>query len=128
MIETQPAITFTDGAVAKLREILSKQGSPDLAVRVRVASGGCSGLSYEMGLEPPVAQPGDELFETNGVKVLLDGESRPHVEGAVVDWQGSTLGSGGFKFENPNAAGACGCGESFTTKKKAKPETEAFDV
>jgi iron-sulfur cluster assembly accessory protein len=126
MIETQPAISFTDGAVAKLREILAKQGSPDLAVRVRVTSGGCSGLSYDMGLEPPVAQPGDELFETNGVKVLLDAGSRPHVEGSVIDWQGSTLGSGGFKFNNPNAAGACGCGESFTTKKK--PAAESFDV
>lgn len=127
MIEAQPVITFTDGAVAKLREILAKQGNPDLAVRVRVASGGCSGMSYQMGLEPPVPQSGDELFETNGVKVLLDGDSKPYVEGSVVDWQGSTLGSGGFKFENPNAAGACGCGESFTTKKKA-PSTQAFDV
>lgn len=126
MIETQPAITFTDGAVAKLREILAKQGTPDLAVRVRVASGGCSGYSYQMGLEPPVTQPGDELFETNGVKVLLDEDSRPYVEGAVIDWQGSTLGGGGFKFTNPNATGACGCGESFTTRKK--PAAESFDV
>lgn len=127
MIEAQPAITFTDGAVAKLREILSKQGDPDLAVRVRVAGGGCSGLSYQMGLEPPVPQPDDELFETNGVKVLLDEGSRPYLAGSVVDWQGSTLGSGGFKFQNPNAAGACGCGESFTTKKTA-PAAESFDV
>jgi iron-sulfur cluster assembly protein len=127
MIDAQPAITFTDGAVAKLREILAKQGEPDLAVRVRVAGGGCSGLSYQMGLEPPVPQPGDELFESNGVKVLLDGESRPYVEGARIDWQGSMLGSGGFKFENPNATGSCGCGESFQAKKKA-PAAESFDV
>jgi iron-sulfur cluster assembly protein len=125
MIETQQPITFTPEAVARLREILEKQGNPDVAVRVRVTSGGCSGFSYQMGLEPPVAQPGDELFETNGVKVLLDDESRPYVEGAVVAWQGSTLGSGGFKFENPNAAGSCGCGESFQAKQKAP---QAFDV
>ncbi len=127
MIETQPAITFTNGAVEKLREILEKQGNPDLAVRVRVAGGGCSGMSYQMGLEPPVPQAGDELFETNGVKVLLDVKSKPYVEGAVVDWQGSMLGSGGFKFENPNATGSCGCGESFTTGKPAAA-AESFDV
>lgn len=117
MIETKLPISFTDGAVRKLREILAKQGNPNAAVRVRVVGGGCSGLSYQMGLEPPVASPGDLLFETNGVKVLLDESSRPHVEGSVVDWQGSALGSGGFKFNNPNATGACGCGESFTTSK-----------
>lgn len=123
MIETQgPAVTFSDGAVKKLREILAKQGNPDLAVRIRVVGGGCSGLSYQMGLEPPVAAPGDELFETGGVRVLLDQESRPYVEGSVVDWQGSALGSGGFKFLNPNATGSCGCGESFTAGEgPAKP-------
>jgi iron-sulfur cluster assembly protein len=124
MIETQPVITFTEGALGKLRDILSKQEAPDLAVRVRVAGGGCSGLSYQMGLEPAVAGPGDDLFETGGVKVLLDRGSRPYVEGAVVDWQEGQLGSGGFRFDNPNATGSCGCGESFTVGKKAPGEFE----
>jgi iron-sulfur cluster assembly protein len=119
MIDTQPAISFTDGALRKLREILAKQEAADLAVRVRVAGGGCSGLSYEMGLEPAVAGAADDLFETGGVKVLLDRGSRPYLEGAVVDWEEGKLGGGGFRFENPNATGSCGCGESFTVGKKA---------
>lgn len=129
MIETNTPISFSDGAVTKLREILAKQGNPDVAVRVRVVGGGCSGMSYQMGLEPPVAEAGDLLFETNGVKVLLDESSKPYVEGAVVDWQGSALGSGGFKFTNPNATGACGCGESFTTSKQpAAGGSKTFEV
>ena len=128
MIETNVPISFTDGAVTKLRELLVKQGNPDVAVRVRVVGGGCSGMSYQMGLEPPIPQAGDLFFETNGVKVLLDEPSRPYVEGSVVDWQGSTLGSGGFKFTNPNATGACGCGESFTTSTRPGGGSGAFEV
>ncbi len=131
MIETRgAAVAFSDGAVKKLREILAKQGNPDLAVRIRVGGGGCSGLSYQIGLEPPVAAPGDELFETNGITVLLDEQSRPYVEGSIVEWQGSMLGGGGFKFLNPNATGSCGCGESFTTDRKAPTPTarESFSV
>ncbi len=129
VIETRgPAITFTEGAVRKLREILEKEGNPDVAVRVRVVGGGCSGFSYQMGLEPPEPGPGDELFETNGVRVLLDARSRPYVAGSVVDWQGGVLGSGGFKFNNPNATGACGCGESFTVDRQAGGAGESFSV
>lgn len=123
-----PAIRFTEGAVKKLRQILEKEGNPDVAVRVRVVGGGCSGFSYQMGIEPPEPGPGDELFETNGVKVLLDARSRPFVAGSVVDWQEGMLGSGGFKFSNPNATGSCGCGESFTVDKRAMDGGESFDV
>ncbi|HWP34223.1 MAG TPA: iron-sulfur cluster assembly accessory protein [Thermodesulfobacteriota bacterium] len=124
----QTSVTFTDRAARKAREFIAKEGGGDLAVRIRVVSGGCSGLAYEMQLEPAVAGPGDELFETNGVKVLLDAGSRRFVAGSTVDWQEAALGTGGFKVHNPNATGACGCGESFSVGGGPGGAGERFSV
>lgn len=113
--ETIPASTvlqFTDVAVEKLREAAAREGE-GFGLRVGVINGGCSGLQYHLAFEPG-AREGDAVFDVGGVKVFVDAESRPHLEGTTLDYVVSLHGAG-FKFVNPNASRTCGCGTSFAT-------------
>ena len=83
-------------------------------LRVFVAGGGCSGYQYGMTLEEE-GMEGDQNFEVNGVKVIIDPRSAEHLEGANIDFVDNLMG-GGFKIDNPNAKSSCGCGHSFTPK------------
>jgi iron-sulfur cluster assembly protein len=105
-------ITLTDKGADKVREYLTAQ---DLAVasaglRVGVKGGGCSGFQYALAFDEQ--REGDNIFDDHGVKILVDGESLPYVEGSVIDFIEALTGAG-FKVENPNVVAACGCGSSF---------------
>jgi iron-sulfur cluster assembly accessory protein len=104
-------ITLTERAACELKELMTSQDKTQAALRVWVAGGGCSGLSYGMALDDNSPEEDDQIFEQEGVKVIVDSLSL----GAQVDYVDDTLG-GGFKIENPNATSSCGCGSSFKTE------------
>jgi iron-sulfur cluster assembly protein len=78
---------------------------------VRIVAGGCSGMSYQLDIAPK-PNPDDRVYEQRGVKVYVDGKSDLYLEGVEIDFKESLMGSA-FTFQNPNATGTCGCGESF---------------
>ena len=106
------AVTLTEAAAAKVKEIAEAQGQPAAALRVYVAGGGCSGFKYGMALDNEVAAD-DQVYETGGVRVLVDSMSLPYLKGASIDYVDDALLGQGFKVENPNAVSSCGCGSSF---------------
>ncbi len=105
-------VTLTDAAVTEVQGLLSQQDRDDLALRVYVSGGGCSGLQYGMALDENV-EPGDETFHISGINLVIDATSLKYLSGAVVDYIHTDMG-GGFKIENPNATKSCGCGSSFS--------------
>ena len=107
-------ITLTERAVVELTDLIASQEKPGAALRVWVAGGGCSGLSYGMALDDNAPEADDRLFEQDGIRLLVDSLSLGYMEGARVDYVDDVLG-GGFKIDNPNATGGCGCGNSFST-------------
>ncbi|AEJ38364.1 iron-sulfur cluster assembly accessory protein [Sulfobacillus acidophilus TPY] len=109
-------ITLTDAAVEKVREFMTMKNREDLALRIYVSRGGCSGFSYGMALDEP--QPTDNTFQFGPIKVVIDPDSAPLLDGIEVDYVNSLMG-GGFSIENPNAVSSCGCGHSFRTKDQA---------
>ena len=105
-------ISLTGKAVEAVDRFISSSSKPIIGLRILVEGGGCSGFKYTMRLEEnPSAN--DQVIDFDGVKVLVDENSAPMLDGVTVDFVESLEGSG-FKFENPNASGTCGCGESFT--------------
>jgi len=104
-------LVLTDAAVGKLKGVLEQQDKKDYGIRVQVIPGGCSGYMYSMDLEKKAAGS-DSVIEFSGVKVFMDENSRKMLRGTEVDYV-ETLQGGGFKFNNPNAHGSCGCGKSF---------------
>jgi iron-sulfur cluster assembly protein len=109
--EESHMITITPEAVSQLKGFLADQGTPEAALRVFVAPGGCSGLQYGMTVED-IAEDGDEVIETDGVRLLVDNFSAMYLDGAQVDYVNSLMG-GGFTVHNPNAVSGCACGHSF---------------
>ena len=108
-------ITISERAVTELKDLMSTQAKQSAALRVWVAGGGCSGLSYGMALDDGDPEEGDQIFEQDGVKMFVDGLSLNYMDGSTVDFVDDALG-GGFKIENPNATSTCGCGSSFKTE------------
>ncbi len=110
--ETQAAIVLTAPATAKVAELIIEEGNPDLALRVAVRPGGCSGFSYEMFFDTDVAD--DDLVSTfDNVKVVVDPASAALLTGATLDFKDGLQGAG-FSIDNPNASRTCGCGNSFS--------------
>jgi iron-sulfur cluster assembly protein len=111
-------VTITDIAVDELKRVLVKKGNPDLALRVFVSPGGCSGLSYGMAFED---SPGDDdiVVEKAGVKLVVDEVSLMYIEGSEIDYVDQLMG-GGFTVYNPNAVKSCSCGHSFDTGSNAE--------
>jgi iron-sulfur cluster assembly accessory protein len=105
-------ITLTDTAASKVKELLEAEGEPELALRVAVRPGGCSGFSYEMFFDGDVAGD-DEQALFAGVKVVVDPSSAQLHSGATLDYKDG-LQSAGFSIDNPNATKSCGCGQSFS--------------
>lgn len=109
-------ITLTDTAASKVKELLEAEGAADLALRVAVRPGGCSGFSYEMFFDGDIAADDEEaLFGADGsqVKVVVDPASKQLLEGATLDYKDG-LNQAGFSITNPNANRTCGCGQSFS--------------
>ncbi len=113
---TTTMVNVTPTAVEKVRELLDQEGNDTLGLRIFVAGGGCSGLQYGMTLDE--AQDGDEVFETSGVRVLIDEMSAQYISGSEIDYVDSLMGAG-FTVNNPNAVSTCGCGHSFKTASDA---------
>jgi len=112
-VTSAPMLSITEDAVTQLKSFLDEQGTPDHALRVFVAPGGCSGLQYGMTIEE-AADEGDEVIETEGVRIIVDNFSAMYLGGATVDFVNSLMG-GGFTIHNPNAVASCSCGHSFDT-------------
>jgi len=105
-------VTLTDAATAKVADLLAQEASPELALRVAVRPGGCSGYSYEMFFDSEIAD--DDVVRTFGaVKVVVDPESAELIKGATLDYRDG-LQEAGFHITNPNATRTCGCGSSFS--------------
>lgn len=105
-------ITLTETAASKVQELIAAEGEADLALRVAVRPGGCSGFNYEMFFDSEVAS--DDLSEAYGdVKVVSDPMSAELLQGATLDFTDGLMGSG-FAIDNPNAQRTCGCGNSFS--------------
>ena len=107
---TENPIVITDAAITKVKELLKKEGK-DLVLRFQVQPGGCSGYQYGLGFDDAITAE-DESFTINGVKMVVDKQSLPHLKGMTVDHVDGFQGAG-FKFTNPNAKSTCGCGKSF---------------
>ena len=105
-------ITLTDSAVSKVDELLSAEGDEDLALRVSVRPGGCSGFSYEMYFDNERATD-DMSVAFGSVDVVVDPSSAQLLEGATLDYKDG-LTDAGFSINNPNAQRTCGCGQSFS--------------
>ena len=105
-------ITLTDTAAVKVKELLDAEGEPEMALRVAVRPGGCSGFSYEMFFDGDVAAD-DEQADFSGVKVVVDSSSAQLLIGATLDYKDG-LQEAGFSINNPNASRTCGCGNSFS--------------
>jgi iron-sulfur cluster assembly protein len=105
-------IEITDKGAEKVHEFLaSQQADASVAgLRVGVRGGGCSGFQYQLAFDEQ--RDSDVVFESHGLKLLVDGESLQFVRGSTIDYEESLQGAG-FKVNNPNVVAACGCGSSF---------------
>jgi iron-sulfur cluster assembly protein len=105
-------VILTDIAAEKVREFINGQNAEDDAVglRVGVRGGGCSGFQYALALDEK--RDDDHVFDSSGIRVLVDPASLRYVEGSTVDFTESFMGSG-FEVSNPNVVSSCGCGSSF---------------
>ncbi len=110
-------ISLTNEASSQLRKILAEENDPSLGLRVFVAGGGCSGFQYQMVLENEI-RDGDEIVDSDGIKVYIDQFSQRYLGGAEIDYVNSLMG-GGFTVHNPNAVSSCSCGQSFDTADSA---------
>lgn len=99
-------------AAGEIKKLLEGDDMPNAVLRVRVVPGGCSGFSYEMGFDD-ITEDADQVFEMDGIKVAIDEFSFSYLQGSRLDYSDGLNGTG-FKIENPNAKGSCGCGSSFT--------------
>jgi iron-sulfur cluster assembly accessory protein len=104
-------VVLTDGAADKVKSLLEQEGRTDLALRVAVQPGGCSGLRYQLFFDDRALE-GDVVTDWGGVRVIVDRMSNPYLLGATVDFV-DTIEKQGFTIDNPNATGSCACGDSF---------------
>ena len=106
------AVNLTSAAEARIAALMAKAPEGTVGVRLSTPRRGCSGLAYSVDYVAE-AQPFDERIETPGGVFYIDGASVLYLIGSTMDWQEDDFAAG-FVFANPNAKGACGCGESFT--------------
>ncbi len=110
---TAPAtgVTLTDGAATKVKALLEQEGRTDLALRIAVQPGGCSGLRYQLFFDDRQLE-GDDVLTYEGFSLVVDRMSVPYLGGATIDFV-DTIEKQGFTIDNPNATGSCACGDSF---------------
>ncbi len=106
------AVTMTDAAIKQIVKLMIKDGHQGL--RIGVKKGGCAGMEYTMEYASEI-DPHDEVIEQDGARVMIAPMAQMFLFGTEIDYEISLLESG-FKFNNPNVADACGCGESITFK------------
>ena len=104
-------ITITEAAAKEIARQRDKRGTPDSMIRVGIRGGGCTGFSYLFEWEDGEPRDSDVTISAYGVSVVVDPKSLVYFQGTELDFVTSMMGHG-FKFNNPNAKGSCGCGES----------------
>jgi iron-sulfur cluster assembly protein len=110
-LQLPPVVTLTDIAAEKVRGFIeSQEAEGDVGLRVGVRGGGCSGFQYALALDEK--REDDQVFEYQGIRVIVDPTSMRYVDGSEVDYTESMMGSG-FEVNNPNVVASCGCGSSF---------------
>ncbi len=105
-------VTLTEIAAQKVRAFMDQQDNVegDVGLRVGVRGGGCSGFQYALALDE--RRDDDQVFDAEGIRVLVDPASLRYVDGSTVDYAESMMGAG-FEVKNPNVVASCGCGSSF---------------
>lgn len=101
-------ISLTEAAINQIKSLNAGD-----TIRVSVEGGGCSGLSYKLDFDSNPPSQADKIFETGGIKLLVDAKSYLFLSGSTLDFEGGLNGSG-FQFTNPNSKRTCGCGSSFS--------------
>ena len=104
-------VILSEGAASKVKALLDGEGRDDLALRIAVQPGGCSGLRYQLFFDER-SLDGDIVADFSGVNVVTDRMSAPYLMGATIDFV-DTIEKQGFTIDNPNAGGSCACGDSF---------------
>lgn len=115
-------INVSQVAASKITELLAEENKQNSGLRVFVQGGGCSGFQYGLMIEEEPGA-GDQVFESNGIRLYVDPISVRYLKGAEVDFVDNIAG-GGFTIRNPNATSTCGCGQSFTVDDE---QAEAHD-
>ncbi|MCB0826624.1 MAG: iron-sulfur cluster assembly accessory protein [Armatimonadetes bacterium] len=110
-------VSVTPEAVEQIKGLIARKGNEGSFLRIGVKGGGCSGLEYLFRLDEK-RLPIDQSLIVDGVEIVCDSKSAEFLRGATLVYTGNLMG-GGFAFENPNAERSCGCGTSFTPKKRA---------
>ncbi len=106
------AVTLTENAASRVKSMLDKRGK-GLGLKLSTKVSGCAGFSYVIDYADEIAE-NDEVFESFGMKVIVDKKSLSNVDGMELDYVKESLLNEGFAFNNPNVKDSCGCGESFT--------------
>ena len=105
-------ITMSEMAAKKVSELRLEEGKPEWGLRIRIVGGGCSGMSYELGWEDQ-PQADDSVVEpSEGIKVFIDKNSAPYLQGSEIDFVQNDMMGAGFAIKNPNVKSSCGCGQS----------------
>ncbi|MBA3412640.1 MAG: iron-sulfur cluster insertion protein ErpA [Actinobacteria bacterium] len=120
---TATLVSLTEGAAAKVKELMAEDPDGAGVLRVAVQGGGCSGFEYALGFDT-AAEEGDHEVVVHGVTVVVDPFSAPYLRGAQVDFL-TGLQESGFKIDNPNASASCGCGHSFQMDDEGAAEATA---
>ncbi len=111
-VEAPPdAIALTPKAVEMAKKALARRGTPEAGLRLGVRGGGCSGVAYAIEFADKIRKK-DQVFEFDGLKVVVDPKSMVYLRGSVLDYEFKLM-EHGFQFRNPNEKSNCGCGESF---------------
>jgi iron-sulfur cluster insertion protein len=105
-------ISVTNKAIEKIKQISEEEGVGHLVIRLKVIGGGCAGFSYDLYFDE-VTEENDEIIEQDNIKILIDPVSFQYIEDVEIDFVKEQYSSG-FKFNNPNVKGTCGCGSSFS--------------
>ena len=112
--KTAPNVTITARASEEVRRIMGDQGvNEKLYLRLRVVGGGCSGFQHKLDLDPTINEKLDDLFDIEGVPVVIDKRSMLYLGGVTVDFH-DDLNKRGFSITNATAKSTCGCGSSFS--------------
>jgi iron-sulfur cluster assembly accessory protein len=111
-VETTHGVQLSDAAAVKVKALIEAEGREDLALRIAVQPGGCSGMRYQLFFDDRQLD-GDARAEFGGVAVVVDRMSIPYLMGATIDFA-DTIEQQGFTIDNPNAQSSCACGDSFS--------------
>ena len=115
-------VTLTETAASKVKELMNGQSEAGGGLRVAVRGGGCSGFQYALAFDQQ--RDGDQVYEQSEIRLLIDSESLPFVDGSEVDYVEGLQGAG-FAVNNPNVVASCGCGHSFQVEEGEAPEAGA---